>query len=184
MKIDIEIEGVQQALENIKKLDRNARRRGVTRSVNKAARPMVKRARLKSLPRRTGALWRAIRRTSTRVDWQRGTVTAKVAAKSTRGQRKKGLDAFYAHMVAGGTRRHQISVATTSGRGRNKRNIANPKRALSDGRQIFGRTVNHPGYQGRDFFRQAFGSGSRESIRVFGGSFGHEIEQEAAKLPT
>lgn len=169
VKFDIEILNQEQVLKNLKQLDFAARRRGVTRSVNKAAAPMVKLVRVKSLPRRTGALWKSIRRTSSRLDRRTGTVKATISSRSTKSQRQRGFDAFYAHMVVGGTKAHRIQTSN--------------KKALSDGRQIFGRAVSHPGYRGRDFFEQAFRSGSRNSTTVFGRELDDQITQEINKLP-
>jgi HK97 gp10 family phage protein len=189
--VDIRIEGVSRAIANLKDLEYNARRRAVSAGVRAANAVVVNAARAAS-PRRTGALAASIRG-SLKLDKTTGTLVGTVTFKSTKAQKKKGKDAFYAHMVIGGTKPHEIPERYQKGRmrkakyggGKDMRYAANrgatKRRYVAFGGRVYSR-VGHPGIKPNPFMERVASSAFAPAVQAFETKFAAAIQAEVAKL--
>lgn len=108
-----------------------------------AAKPILEAAR-EAVPVKSGAL-RASIRVTTGVDRRTGTIKASIKA----GGKSKLGNAYYAHMVEFGTKRHLI------------------KGPVMIGGRLF-LNINHPGAQQSPFMRPAFDSAGQASVDAYG----------------
>ena len=86
---------------------------------------------------------------------------------------KTELDAFYAHMVEGGTKPHVI-------RPRSKKALKGPLLSTTGGSQFVGQ-VMHPGPKAQPFISKGLKGGSKASAVKFGKKLGEEIRKQAKK---
>lgn len=189
--IDIRIEGVARAVANLRSLEYNTRRRVVSAAVRAANAVVVKEARAQA-PRRRGALAASIRG-SLKLDRSTGTLVGAIAFKSTKAQKRKGWDAFYAHMVIGGTKPHQIprshKVARLRkekyGGGKDMRYAANrgtiARRYAVFGGRVYSR-VQHPGIKPNPFMERTADTSFTAAVAAFQTKFSEAMEAEIAKL--
>ena len=189
--VDIRIEGASRAIANLKNLEYNARRRAVSAGVRAANAVVVKAARA-AAPRRTGALAASIRG-SLKLDKATGTLVGTVHFRSTKAQKKKGKDAFYAHMVIGGTKPHEIPSRYQKGRmrkakyggGKDMRYAANRgamKRCYAVfGGRVFSR-VSHPGAKPNPLMERVASSAFTPAVAAFETKFSAAMQAEVAKL--
>ena len=189
--VDIRIEGVSRAVANLDTLEYNARRRVVSAAV-RAANAVVVRAARVNAPKRSGALSASIRG-SLKLDRSTGSLIGTVAFKSTKAQKRKGRDAFYAHMVIGGTKLHQIPKAHAVARmrkekyggGADMRYAANrgtrTRRYAAFEGHVFSR-VQHPGIKPNPFMERAAEASFSAAVAAFTAKFGGRMEAETSKL--
>ena len=104
--VSMRLIGVEQAMANLKSLEAKIVRRAVSAGIRAGNAVLVKSAKSHA-PRKSGALVKSMRG-SVKLDRATGTVKGTIRSKSTKAQRKKGFDAYYMHMVAGGTKPHII----------------------------------------------------------------------------
>jgi HK97 gp10 family phage protein len=189
--VDIRIEGVSRAVANLDTLEYNARRRVVSAAV-RAANAVVVRAARVNAPKRSGALSASIRG-SLKLDRSTGSLIGTVAFKSTKAQKRKGMDAFYAHMVIGGTKAHQIPTAHAAARmrkekyggGADMRYAANRgararRYAAFEGR-VFSR-VQHPGIKPNPFMERTAKATFAAAVGAFTAKFAASMDAEVNKL--
>lgn len=80
-----------------------------------------------------------------------------------------GKGRFYAHLVEFGSAPHVIKVSKK-------------KRVLSNGRDVFGKIVQHPGISAKPFMRPALDESAEAVIKHVGKNLGRGTEREAKKL--
>jgi HK97 gp10 family phage protein len=165
--VSINVRGIEQALANLRTLEFAARRRVVSAAVRAANAVVVKAAKLHA-PRRTGAMADSIRG-SLKLDRMTGTVVGSIKFKSSKAQKKKGRDAYYAHMVIGGTRPHEIPKFE--------------KRYAVFGGRVFSR-VQHPGIKPNPFMERVAESSFKPAVAAFEKRFATGMETEISKLRT
>lgn len=191
--VDIRIEGVSRAIANLTSLEYNTRRRVVSAAV-RAANAVVVKAAKAAAPKRRGALAASIRG-SLKLQRDTGTMVGTIAFKSTKAQKKKGWDAFYPHMVIGGTKPHAIPRAYREARtrkqkyggGKDMRYAANrgsiKRRYAVFGGRVYSR-VQHPGIKPNPFMERAAESSFSAAVAAFGNRFGEAMEAEIGRLRT
>jgi HK97 gp10 family phage protein len=168
-KVSIHIEGATTAVQSLKELEFNARRRVVSAAV-RASNAVIVREAKKLAPTDTGLLQRSIRGT-VKMDRVSGRVYGYVRAKRSAGQKKKAKEgdknpARYAHLVIGGTKAHEI-----------KRD----KGGLAIGTGFYTR-VWHPGIKPRPFMEQAASNAFQEAISDFSEKFQEALTKETTKI--
>lgn len=173
--VSIEIRGIEQAISNLKTLEYNARRRSVSAAVRSANAVIVQAAKA-AAPRRTGALADSIRG-SAKLDRSTGTVIGTITFKSTKAQKKKGRDAYYAHMVIGGTKPHVIPGV----RKRRQPGGKSVRQYAVIGGRPYSR-VQHPGIKGNPFMERVADVHAAAAVEAFQTRFSEAIETEVAKL--
>jgi HK97 gp10 family phage protein len=179
----IRIEGVKELFD---KLDRIAGtgskgRRTAKAMMRKAMRagsaPIRKRAKA-TTPRDTGNLHASI---AVKVKQYPSGVTVGIVgprAKFTRTRTRKGvkrkevIDAFYAHMVEGGTKPHQIPKRPTQ---------AKTLSFISGGGTRFRKVVMHPGAKAQPFIQKAADRSEKLAAAAFAKKLGEELRKEAVK---
>ena len=164
---DIEVRGLAEAERNLKRLDLKIRRSVTKKAGTAGGRILVKHAR-REAPHDTGNLKKTIRQRSRLLRSGKGQITV-VKPRATKGQKKKGIDSFYAHMLIGGTKPHDLGS-------RGKR----PKPPYSD--HPYSR-INHPGAAPDDFMWRAARRGATEAITAFRNRYVPLVNEETAKLP-
>lgn len=172
--------GVEQAIKNLKTLEKNIQRKFVRKAVREGAKPIVKAAQAAS-PYRSGRLRRSIRVASTKFDGRVGSLSAFVSSKGTKAQQRAGARsifysrrtrsgnqrfgaAFYHHMVVRGTKPHTIKGPSLIG-GNWRSNI------------------RHPGARPNNFYARAATLAFASAIREFGKRLGKDTENAARRLP-
>lgn len=161
IEVRVSVEGIDRAVRNLHTLERKMIRRIVSSGVRAADKEIVTEARLLA-PVRTGALRRSIR-ASVKMDRVRGAVVGTIQSKSTKSMKRKGQDAYYAHMVVGGTRPHDIKHATFEGR-----TYA---------------VVHHPGAKPNPFMERAARHVFARAVNAFNKAFNEKLNIEVAALP-
>jgi hypothetical protein len=172
--VSVDVRGIEQSLANLRTLEFAARRRVVSAAVRAANAVVVKAAKLHA-PRRTDALADSIRG-SLRLDRLTGTVVGSIKFQSTKSQKKKGRDAYYAHMVIGGTKPHAIPKSHK----RVKKGRVIRKYAVFGGR-VFSR-VQHPGIKPNPFMERVAESSFTPAVKAFEQRFTTAMETEINKL--
>ena len=157
----VKITGVEQARSNFKRLGQKIQRSIVQKGA-RAGSALIRKAAKRQAPYRTGALKAGIR-TSVKTIRAIGTVRAKTTIRNTKGQKKKGQDAFYATMVIGGTKPHVIPFGVIDG-------------------QPY-REIQHPGSSPNDFMWRAAREAAKPAIKAFDKKYGSEVETAAEALP-
>ena len=147
MDLQIEVTNLQEVLAQLKKLDDKLKRKMMIKGIRRAAQPMLKEARNQApIGKNThkgkkgvvnpGNLKRSI---AMRTGKDKLNPTLWLGANM-----KRGVDAFYHHIIIGGSKPHKIKVAKGS-------------RALKLGTSgNYAREVNHPGISKNDFIQRAF----------------------------
>ena len=167
VSVTARVEGIGEAVKRLTRLEQKARRRVVNAGVRAACKPALQAAK-GLVPVRTGGLRASLRIGSVRLDRRTGTVTGTInAGEKSKRMAKKGLTAFYAHMVAGGTRPHVIT--------------ARRARALKIGTG-FARSVQHPGTKPDPFFEDAAERAFTAAVGKFREAFNAKMNEEIAKL--
>jgi len=162
--VSARLEGVSEALMALKSLEYKAKRRVVTAAVRAGLKVARREARMR-VPVISGVLKKSIR-TSVRLNRKTGTVMGKVeVGKSTKAMKKKGMSAYYAHMVHGGTKPHKITVY---------------RGAMNTPTGIYDR-VDHPGSRANPFMEEAGNAAFHEAVREFQKTFRAKLEQEARR---
>jgi HK97 gp10 family phage protein len=165
--VRVRVDGIEEAIRRLSALDRNARRRVVSFAVRAGLRVALQRAK-EEVPVRTGGLRASLRIASLRLDRASGTVTGHVqAGKKSKRMEKKGLTAYYAHMVTGGTRPHQIQPHKT-------------KALLIGGK--YAASAQHPGTSANPFMERALSRSFNLGVDAFRRAFGIKMDEEVAKL--
>lgn len=165
-KVTAKVEGIQVAIRRLAELDKKARRRIVSTAARSGLRELVKVTR-SHVPVRSGALRASMYVSSVKLDRMSGTVSGEVrSGKQTKSMKRKGQDAYYAHMVHGGVRPHVIK----------------PKRAraMTIGSR-FAMRVQHPGHKANPFMERAASSGFSQAIKAFQDAFAKKLSEELAK---
>ena len=169
---DVQVRGIQQATSNLKKLDQKIRRSIVSKGVRAGSKP-IREAAKRLAPVDSGNMRRSIR---TSVRWLRGkgSVLGVTKPKSTKGQKKKGIDAWYAHILIGGAKPHNL----------NNRNsghwTARPKPDWADHPYS---SINHPGIKGNNWMWRAARQSFAKAVKAFRAKYGPEVENATKALP-
>lgn len=174
-EVRINVSGIGEAIAKLKTLEYNARRRAVSAAV-RAGNAVIVRAAKAAAPRRSGALAASIRGT-TKLDRKTGTLIGSVTFKSTKSQKKKGLDAYYAHMVIGGTKPHDIPRVSKR-RGQNGK--AKRQYVVIDGHPYS--RAKHPGQRPNPFMDHVADSSFSEVVHAFEARFAEAMDAEMAKV--
>lgn len=159
--VTIAMTGIDQAMRNLRTLDRKMARRIVSAGVRAADKEIVKEARLLS-PVRSGALRRSIR-ASVKMNRATGSVVGTIKSKTTAAMKRKGYDAYYAHMVVGGTKPHDIPHATFQGH----------SYAI----------VHHPGTRPNPFMERAARRVFSRAVAAFSKKLKEKLDAEVKALP-
>lgn len=158
------VEGIANAIRTLRNLEQKARRRVVSASV-RAGVNVMKATAMGMTPIKTGTLRRSVR-ASMNMDRRTGTVTGKVAAgKVTKSQAKKGLTAYYAHMVHGGTKPHVITARHGA--------LGTPQGPRT--------TAQHPGARANPWMERAGGASFAAAIKAFTDAFAAKMQEEINK---
>lgn len=165
-QITAHVEGLGQAIRNLKTLDRKMARRVVSAAVRAGDAVIVKEARMLA-PVRSGQMRRQIRG-SVKLHRGTGTVQGTVKQKSTKRERKKGQRAHALHLVVGGTKPHEITTK---------------KHGLAIGGAVVVKTVHHPGSHPNPFMDRAAAHANQPALAAFGRKFKAKLDEEVAKLP-
>jgi hypothetical protein len=171
----VRIGGCREAVEALKKIDAAARKRVVFAAIRAANATLVKAARA-AAPSQSGALAKSIRG-KVRLNKSTGAVTSLVRAKSSKAQRKKGVDAYYAHMLIGGTQPHEIPGLKKKSK-TVKVELYRRKYAVFGGK-VYSK-VQHPGAKPNDFMESVGESAGKQAIDVFEKKFAELMEKEIA----
>jgi len=159
----VEIRGIQQATSNLKKLDQKIKRSIVGKSVRAGSKP-IREAAKRAAPVKTGAMRSGIR-TSVRTFRNYGSIVGKTTIRSTKSQKAKGKDAWYAHIVIGGSKQHLIRMG---------------KPSFSDHPYS---VIHHPGNKPNDFMWRAARQSATTAIKTFMQKYGPEVENATKALP-
>lgn len=149
--------------------------KGIMRKASRAGGAVLRKKAKRLVPRDKGTLHAAL---TVKVKQYASGVTVAVIGPRKRFERttkKKGtrtLDAFYSHMIEGGTRRHKIPKRKYAGQ---------TLRFLSGNRVITVPEVMHPGTKPQPFIGPASRAGAKPAIAAFGKKLGAEIEKEVKK---
>lgn len=162
----VRVRGVAEAMGALRSLERKAKRRVVTKAVRAGAKVQRNTARSR-VPVDTGQLKKQLR-TSVKRDKGRGTVTATLKVKRTKGQKRKGVTG----------RSHVIRFLTE---GVPPHVIPGPSRL---GANTWVRDVQHPGIQPNPFMERAANASAHTATQDFTKVFGRAIEAEARKGQT
>jgi len=162
----VKLEGISQAVQALKDLERKAQRRIVAFGVRKGNRPLLQAAKSEA-PHDTGDLARQLRQ-SLRYFRSTGVVQGNIKPKRTKAQAKKGASARASvlHLVVMGTRPHVIPGPSKLPGGQVRRNI------------------HHPGSRANDFMTRAARRAYSVAVSTFSKAFGSRLEQEARKGAT
>lgn len=163
--VDIELRGIQPAMNALSRLDQKARRRVATKAVRAGGKEQRKAAR-SYCPVDSGQLKKQLR-TSVKRDRARGTVTMTVKVKRTKSQHRKGVKnrAQVIHLIVEGTAPHTIPGPLK---------VGNSGRVVSE--------VEHPGITtGNPFMERAARHSYNDAVKTFRKRFGREIETEAIR---
>ena len=117
---------------------------------------VIKKQAKKNAPRKTGTLRKAIRHKRLKGD----TVTVRIFV--DKGNKSKN-DGWYAHIIEGGAKSHEIRPRTGKG--------------LKIGSRVI-KVVNHPGIEAMPFMKPAFDSKYKEAIEAAGKRMRLLIEKE------
>jgi HK97 gp10 family phage protein len=159
-RVTVKLEGVQQAVAALTRIERSARRRAVSAGVRAGNKILRTRARSEA-PAKTGALRKSIN-ASVNMDQATGTVIGTIyAGKATKAMTKRGQTAYYAHMVHGGTRPHAIN-----------------RRVKIGGTYTY--VSQHPGARPNPFMERAMTASAQQAIAAFTTAFGAKVEEEVS----
>lgn len=175
--VSVKIEGLQEAKETLKKLSYAIRRRVVLAAVRAANAVIVSSAR-REAPYLRGALSKSIRGRA-KLNRNTGTVEGLVRFKSSKSQKKKGIDAYYGHMVIGGTKPHPIPDPTARKAKRVKVELYKRK-YVAFGGKVYSR-VSHPGSKPNSFMERVGANHSRAAVEAFEKKLGEQVEIEIQK---
>jgi len=144
--ITVKLEGVDTLMAELKTLDDKYKRQSLKKVLRAASNPVLKRMRalapmgkrdqIGKQPHTAGNLRRSI--------WKRFNRDRNNPVIYVGPNRRKGVDAFYSHMVIGGTKAHDIPK---------KGNITFTTKT---GKSVTVKSVRHPGTAGSDFVTKAF----------------------------
>jgi HK97 gp10 family phage protein len=161
--VSFKMSGLDVLDKAVKKLSDKVQKQVLNKAARAGARVVQKRA--KSLaPVKSGALRRAIRVVTLKMP--KGQAKAAVTIKSGKGEKR---EAFYAHFVEFGTRKHAI------GRG----SVKTQTRTGRPGQQ---RGAIHPGTTAKPFMRPAFDETEREQLDAIGDTLAKEIIKAHDKI--
>lgn len=163
----VHVEGLQEALNALSRLDRKARRRVLTKAIRAGAKEQRKVARSEA-PSDTGQLRKQLR-TSVKRDRTKGSVTATLKLKRTKGQREKGV-------------KDRQSVLRFIVEGTPPHKIPGPVRIGTRGTVVS--NVDHPGAMANPFMDRAVRRSQSAAIKMFQKTFGPALEAEARKGAT
>ncbi len=175
--VTFDLRGFKEFQTNIRKLVRGRkpgpRLRSITRNAMRKAKTPVQKAAKREAPKDKGVLRLGIR---SKVGASGDTIWAIIGPRRGRFSRtvkkqKTEVDAFYAHMVEGGTKAHVIPRVTKKGKGSGLMvfNVG--------GEQVVTRQVRHPGMRAQPFLEKAGKAGFTRAKREFAKRFGLELEK-------
>ena len=175
--VSVDLRGFVEFQRNIRQLTRGRKagpklRRAVRRAMNKAKTPILKAAK-RETPKDKGVLRLSLR---AKVGTSGDTIWAIIGPRRGRFSRtvkkqKTEVDAFYAHMVEGGTKPHVIPRVTKKGK-RTGLMVFN-----AGGEKVFARKVGHPGTRAQPFLQKAGKAGFTRAKREFIKRFRFELER-------
>lgn len=176
--ITVDLRGFKEFRTNIAKIARGRKagpklRRAVRRAMNKAKTPILKAAK-REVPKDKGVLRLSLR---AKVGTSGETVWAIIGPrrgkfKRTVKKQKQDVDAFYAHMVEGGTKPHRIP--RVAGKDPNRKRVMVFE---SGGERVVATIVRHPGMKAVPFLQRAGRAGFTRAKREFIKRFRSEIEK-------
>lgn len=176
--VTVDLRGFREFQTNLKTLARGRKpgpklRRIVRRAMNKAKTPILKAAK-REAPKDKGVLRLSLR---AKVGTSGDTVWAIIGPRRGRFSRtvkkkKREVDAFYAHMVEGGTKRHRIP--RTAGKDPNRKRFM---RFVVGGETVVASVVSHPGTRAQPFLQKAGRAGFTRAKREFTVRFRSELEK-------
>jgi len=177
--VAFDLRGVQEFQRNIKQLATGRKpgvklRRAVRKAMRKAKRPVQKAAR-REAPKFSGVLRKAI---TSKVGQSGDTIWAIIGVRQgpfmgRLRKQKIELDAFYSHMVEGGTKPHPIPRLR-------KRETSRSKFMVFEvgGQVVTTSKVRHPGTRAQPFLQKAGRAGFTRAKRVFAVEFRRELRKE------
>ena len=175
--ITVDVSGFREFRTNIAKIARGRKagpklRRALRRSMTKTKTPVLKAAK-RETPKDKGVLRLSLR---AKVGTSGDTVWSVVGPRRGKFQRtvkkqKVGVDAFYAHMVEGGTKPHAIPKIAKTTRAKKRKLLV----FEAGGKQIMTRRVRHPGMKARPFLQRAGKAGFTRATRIFITTFRGEL---------
>lgn len=175
--VTVKVEGIKEAVKVLRTLEQAARKRCVVAAVRSANAVITKAARL-AAPSKSGALSKSIRGRA-KLNKNTGTVEGLVRFKSTKGQKKKGIDAYYGHMVIGGTKAH-IAPDPLKRQSQKVKVELHKRKYVAFGGKVYSR-VSHPGSKPNSFMERVGDSYSRQALEAFEKKLGEQIELEIQK---
>ncbi len=172
MDLQIEITNLHEVIRQLKKFNDKLTRKMMIRGMRKSARPMVKEARAQAPPGKyphkvgkkvvnPGNLRRSIG-----IKTGRDKINPTIWLGSNM---KRGVDAFYHHIVIGGSRAHQIPRVKGT----------KALKMASSGQIV--KSVNHPGTSPNDYIERAFNIKKGEFISKLAGELDNEIQKQLKK---
>ena len=163
--VTMTVYGIENAKRALASLEHKARRRVVSAGV-RAGNKVLRDTARSLAPSRTGTLRKSIN-SSIKLDRATGIVRGTIyAGKATKAMQKKKQTAYYAHMVHGGTKPHEISV---------------PKRkGMTVGGAVVQR-VMHPGSRPNPWMERAAQTAFQRAVEAFRKAFGDKLRAEIGK---
>lgn len=180
-KVSVRVDGIKEAVAALRTLEYAARRRVALAAV-RAANAVIVKAAKRTAPVVSGALSKSIRGRA-KLNRSTGTIEGLVRFKSSKAQKKKGIDAYYGHMVIGGTKPHLIpELVRSKKRGKVKIELAK-KKYVAFGGKVYSR-VRHPGSKPNSFVERVGDAFGRQAVEAFEKTFGEKMEAEIQKART
>jgi len=162
--LNIKVEGIDRAVKTLAELEYKARRRVATKAVRAGDNVILKEVKART-PKKSGALRKSTRQ-SIKLDQSSGIVRGKIVpGKATKSMQRKGQVPFYAHMVIGGTKPHEIAT-------KNEDVLAFPGG--------FFRKVMHPGSKPNPYIEQAADAAANKAVEAFSKMFAEWMKWETA----
>jgi HK97 gp10 family phage protein len=163
--VSVELQGIDVAVRALQRIEFKARRRIVQAAVREGLKVLRTEARA-TAPVRGGALKKSIN-SSVKMERATGTVRGSVnAGKSSKAQKRKGMNAWYAPIVSRGAKPHRIPKA-------GGKPMRTPLGVYS--------VVQHTGAPGNPFMQYAADRKHRQALAAFRKRFGEKVEEEARK---
>lgn len=160
------ITGDKEAQDFLKKLDRSIQRTIAKKAMNDAIKPL-KPAIKAEAPKQKGQLRKSIA-VKVKAYSGSGVVFGIAGVRKDSVSTKTGArPSKYLHLVVRGVKKHEITPKTKT------RMVFKLKRKR---KFIFARTVNHPGFQGKDFMARTFSATKAQVEHRFATRVGHYVE--------
>ena len=166
-----EVHGLEELRMSLQRMQKNVVKKVLGKAVRASAKPMQKQAKANA-PVKSGSLRRSMYVKVKR--YPGGNIAAIIGPrkgakqyKATKRKAARTEDAYYAYMVEGGTKPHQMDAV-------------NAVAMLVPGHGFFAR-VHHPGTKPTHFMRRAFREKQKKSAKEFTSKAWAEIQAEARK---